>query len=112
MGARRRRVFAKDTLRQQPRKARALDGLHRTSSFLYAGSKRLGKAEPVIDRRVNVSGGNRIADSEELIRAIGVRTECLLPAIDESRIIDLAAVDRTLLQLEVEIVERRGSIFD
>src|SRR5215469_9388265 len=97
MGAWRRRVLVKDTLRQQAREARALDGLRRTSRFLYADSKRLGEAEPVIDRRMNVPGGDGIADSEELISAIGVRTECLLPPVDESRIVDLAAVDRTLL---------------
>ena len=99
-------------------------GLHRSPwagpscevSALYqsqrAASKRFGEPEPVVDCRMNVSGCDGIADTEQLISAIVVRMECLLPPGDESRIVDLAAVDRALLQLEVKVIERSRSVLD
>ena len=56
----------------------------REASPLYqsqrAASKRFGEAEPVVDRCMNVSGGYGIADTEQLIGAIVIRTERLLAA--------------------------------
>src|SRR5215469_5214723 len=76
------------------------------------GLEILAEPQRVIDRRMNIAAGYRIADAEELELALRVGLDRLRLALDDGAQIHLAAIARMRLEGEIELVHRQRAMLD
>src|SRR5438034_11590575 len=72
----------------------------------------LRQTQRVVDRGVDVARGDGVADAVERVAPGGIADDGLRTVGDEGGVIDLAAIARSRLQPEVELVERQGAVLD
>src|SRR5437667_8360082 len=95
-----------------PERSRRIRGPIRLPTRLVNLSDVLRQPQRVVDRGVNVARGDGVADAVERIEPCGIADDSLRTAGDEGGVIDLAAIARSRLQPEVELVERQGAVLD
>src|SRR4051794_4777249 len=75
-------------------------------------SQPLAQPHRVVDRGVDVAGGDGVADAVEEVGAVGVGRQLGGGALDEAVEVDLAAVAGAGAQLVVDLVGRQDPVLD
>src|SRR5215470_12913367 len=76
------------------------------------GSEILREPQSLVDGRVDIARGDRVADPVKRIAAVRIPDEALSAIGDQSLVVDLAEVARARLEREIEILERQRAMLD